>query len=305
MFPILFEWPFTLHTFGVMVLLGAIAALQWVKRECIRLGLDHEQVGSLAVEVFLAGLVGSRVLFVLINWDSYMEMPWYQPLNLRQGGLVWYGGPIAAIPVALWRMKVYKVQKLVISDIFAISMVLGHAIGRIGCLMAGDDYGKPWHEGMWWPEWATVTFTHEKALLPDELKGVALLPSQPLMSLGKFTIFGVLLAVRTRLLPHPGALAALYFLLYSIERSLIELTRGDDKARVMWETPIGTLATSQLISLAAFPLALGLFVYFWRLRPPVTPPRPDAPAGDASSTSEAPPAPTAADPSTATGESER
>lgn len=301
MYPILFEWPFTLHTFGVMVLLAAIVALHWVKRESIRMGLDHEQVGSVAVETFLAGLVGSRVLFVLINWDSYMQAEWYQMFNLRQGGLVWYGGPIGAIPVALWRMKTYKLPKLVISDIFAISLVLAHSVGRIGCLMAGDDYGKPWTEDMWWPKWATVTFTDKHALLPDELKGVPLLPSQPLMTIGKLTIFLILLGLRKRLMPHPGALAALYFLLYSVERSLIELTRGDDKARVVWKTPIGELATSQIISLVAFPIALGFFIYFLKRKP--TPP-PTIAGADATSQSAAP-GPTAADPSTATGEPKR
>ena len=302
-YPILFEWPFTLHTFGVLVLLGAMAGLRWIRHECVRLGLDHEAIGSLAVEVFLAGLIGSRLFFVLINWETYAELPWYMPFNIRQGGLVWYGGPIAATPVALWRMQVYKVRALQISDIIAQGLVLGHAIGRIGCLMAGDDHGKLWTPESSWPKWLTVTFTDPNALVSDKEKylGQPLLPSQLLMSAGKFTIFGVLVAVRKRLMDtHPGALAALYFALYSVERYLIELTRGDDAARKVpfRDTPIGDISTSQVVSLVVFPIALGIFLWFRRRPNPYAglPPSPAAPTSTSTSTSTSTgAAPTAAD----------
>lgn len=283
MYPILFHWPFELHTFGVLVLLGAILGLRWVKQECIRLGLDHEVIGSLAVEIFLAGLLGTRVLFVLQNWDAYSELPWYMPFNLRQGGLVWYGGPIFGMPVAIWRMHVYKVRPWQILDIFAMGLVLGHAVGRIGCFMAGDDHGKIWTPDSHWPQWFTVTFTDPNALVTDKSKylNVPLLPSQLLMSAGKFTIFAVLVGMRRRLMSkHPGALMSLYFFLYSIERYAVEWTRGDDARKYLArDTVIGDISTSQAISLVAFPVSLALLIWCLKRKNPYAglPPSPAAP----------------------------
>ena len=135
MYPILFTVPginFTLYTFAAFVLLGAISGLSWVRHEANRRGMDGEQVYSLAVEVFLAGLIGTRILFIINTPEAFDGKSFLAYLNLREGGLVWYGGPIAALPVAIWRMGVYKLKHLPVFDTFGQALVLAHGIGRIG-----------------------------------------------------------------------------------------------------------------------------------------------------------------------------
>ena len=156
-----------LPTFGVLVLSGVLLALWWVKREAPKVGVDGEDLVNLAIEVFLAGLIGSRILFILQNWDQMMgpDAPWYQPLNLRQGGIVWYGGLLCATPVAFWRFRAWKVPMLRCADILAPCSMLGLAVGRVGCLMAGDDHGRYASEVPWWPQALTLTFTNPEALM--------------------------------------------------------------------------------------------------------------------------------------------
>ncbi len=271
MHPILIEIGGTpiIHTFGVLVLAGVLLGLWWIRRDAPRLGLDPEECVSLAVEVFLAGLVGSRIFFVLHNWDGmYADAPWWAPLNLRSGGLVWYGGLLAATPVAIWRAKAYGMPIAKLCDLLAPAVILGLAIGRIGCLMAGDDHGKIWHEETWF----TLTFNDPNALMAEDHKGKPLLPSQPLMFLGCMIIFGILAGLRRKLASRPGAIATLLFVLYPIHRYLVELTRGDSvRGHLPDSIPlIGGLSTSQAISVPLELAAIGLFL-FLVLRPPAEP----------------------------------
>ncbi|RMG06339.1 MAG: hypothetical protein D6731_25995 [Planctomycetota bacterium] len=144
MHPILFSiGDFPIHTFGVVVLLGVIAGLRFAKWDAGRIGVDGEDMVNLAIEVFIAGLIGSRILFVLHNWSGmYSKLPWYQVFNLRQGGLIWYGGLLTAAPVGFWRARAWGVPVRPACDVMAVGVLLGLSIGRIGCLMAGDDHGR-------------------------------------------------------------------------------------------------------------------------------------------------------------------
>ena len=265
-----------IHTFGVMVLLGVMLGLFVIKRDAPRVGLDPEELVSLSVEVFLAGLIGSRMFFVFHNWDMYSapEVEWWQPFNIRSGGLVWYGGMLAGLPVAFWRAKAYRMPLLKVCDVLAGPVILGLAIGRIGCLMAGDDHGRIAEEATWY----TLTFTDPKALMDPDYLGKPLLPSQPLMFLGCMIVFGILHALRRPLQHKPGAVAALLFVLYPIHRFLIEFTRGDKvRGRLAEDVPLlGGMSTSQAISVPM--VILGLIVFAYMLWRPVSPEELAAPA---------------------------
>ena len=257
MHPILFTIPvidFPIYTFAVLTLASVMLSLQYISYESKRRGLDAENNVNFAIEVFLAGLIGTRLLFVAMNWSD-MNPPGtsvfgmlFNTINLRNGGLVWYAGPIASMSYYLWRNKTYKVKSRMIADIFVVGVPLGHAVGRIGCFMVGDDFGKVWTPDSVWPEWATVTFTSPDALLPEAFKGKPLLPSQLLMSLGNWVIFGVLFAARKRLVRQAGCAASLYFILYALHRFLVEFTRGDEIRGFLYKGESFQLATSQGIA---------------------------------------------------------
>lgn len=272
MHPILFTIPvidFPIYTFAVLTLVSVMLSLQYINFESKRRGLDGETNVNFAIEVFLAGLIGTRLLFVAMNWSD-MNPPGtslprmlFNTVNLRNGGLVWYAGPITATLYYLWRNKKFGLNTRIMADIFVVSVPLGHAVGRIGCFMVGDDFGRVWTPDSSWPEWATVTFTHKEALLPEEFKGKPLLPSQLLMSLGNWVIFGILFASRKRLARYAGCGAALYFILYALHRFLVEFTRGDEIRGFLYKSESFELATSQGIALALLPLGLLCFWYFY------------------------------------------
>lgn len=331
MHPILIEWPITIHTFGVMVLAAVLVTLQWLKHDAPRLKIDPEEMTSLAVEVFIAGLIGSRVMFVWHNWDKlYADAPWHAAFNIRQGGLIWYGGFIAATIVAIARMRTYGFRILRACDLMAPATMLGLAIGRIGCLMAGDDHGKiclvegqaqaffasrpegfgAANEILMYQDkvpWYCITFTDKHALVAKGYENVPLLPSQVCMMLGTFSVFLILIALRRRLQKYPGAIVSLLFVLYPINRFLVEFTRGDNvRGHIPADVPlIGGLSTSQGISAAMLPVGIVLtIIALWfgarrvaRLRaegkdpyevePSLRPKAPAEPKPDASPLSEA------------------
>lgn len=272
MFPVLIEigGHKILYTFGVLVLAGVLVGLHFIKKDASRVGLDPDDTISLATEVFIAGLIGSRIFFVVMNWEQmYAHASWFAVFNLREGGLVWYGGLLAAVPVAIWRSWAYGFPIAKVCDLFAAPVMLGLSIGRIGCLMAGDDHGKIWDHATWF----TLTFTNPNALMDPNYLNKPLLPSQPLMSMGAFLIFCTLWSLRKRLYLQRGAISALLFVLYPIHRFLVELTRGDKiRGYLPEDIPIvGGMATSQALSVPLVLCGVGLFIYFAFIRAPADP----------------------------------
>jgi len=275
--------PPKIHTFGPLVALGSFAAILYIRSEGKRRGFDPEVLTGLAVEVLLVGVAGARVLFILITPEVFPHKPtstffynWVvQYVALWNGGLVWYGGLLPAAPFALWRGAKLGLPWRTVADIFAPAVMLGLGIGRIGCLMAGDDHGKVVESGAhWW----TVTFTDPEALVsPESLKGKPLWPSQPMMSIGDFIIFGLCHALRKKLQTRPACVMFLMMTLYPILRFFIEMIRGDIVRKFLWgwewkmvPNPVdGTLekvytagvSTSQAISI---PLAIFMFAMLVR-----------------------------------------
>jgi len=132
------------------------------------------------------------------------------------------------------------------------ALALGQAFGRVGCLLVGDDYGKPW-DGPW-----AVTFPAlEGGLIPPHLIGVPLHPSQIYLSLMNLAIFFITAWMFTRR-KFDGQVMAATMVLYAIGRFLVEFTRGDDIERGF----LGSLSTAQWWSLGTAALAAILFLRF-------------------------------------------
>ncbi len=137
------------------------------------------------------------------------------------------------------------------ADLCGPAIALGQAIGRIGCFMAGDDYGSPTHL-----PWA-VTFTHpDAAEIGGAPLGVPLHPVQLYESLICLAIFFFLVWM-TRRKRFDGQIILLYSGLYAVARFLLEFVRGDaDRGFLLG----GLLSTSQFIALAVLLLVIPLFV---------------------------------------------
>ena len=250
MYPVLFRiGPFTLHTYGVFVAMAFLSAIALALREARRVGEDADKILDLCFYMLIAAIVGSRILYVLINWSSFSHDP-FNIVRIWQGGLVFYGGFIGALITALWYIRRKGLSILRTADIMAPSIAFGHFVGRIGCFFAGCCYGKvcdlPW----------AVIFTHPESLAP---KGVPLHPVQLYSSLNGLFIFLVLVGIR-RIKRFEGQIFWTYVLLYAVTRSILEHFRGDERGMFVG----GLLSTSQLIGVIMAVIATTMMIILRR-----------------------------------------
>ncbi len=219
MWPVLVSFgPFTLHTYGLLVGLGFLAGQGWFVWESRRRGWPPSFCDRLFVLILASGLVGSRLLYVLIEWSYFFQHP-TEIFKIWAGGLIFYGGlflAVLSLVFYLWRVGQAFSP---VADALSPGLALGQAIGRWGCFAAGCCYGLPTQV-----PWA-VRFTHPMSLAP---LGVKLHPTQIYESFSDLLIFCVL-AIKNRKTGREGSTAALYLVLYGISRFLLEFLRGDDR----------------------------------------------------------------------------
>lgn len=219
MFPVVFRFgPFTLHTYGVLVASGFLLGLFLAVRQAKRQGIPAERIMDIGFYVLLAAIAGSRLFFVFQNIDHYLRHP-LDILKVWEGGLVFYGGLLLAVPVALWYLRKHRLDAWTVADVFAPSMAIGHAIGRLGCFSAGCCYGRPAPDLPW-----TVTFLHPESLARI---GIPLHPTQLYESFGEVLNFIILIVLR-RHQSFTGQLFWTYMLLYAVLRFGVEIFRGDE-----------------------------------------------------------------------------
>jgi phosphatidylglycerol:prolipoprotein diacylglycerol transferase len=244
--------PFTLHTYGVLVALGFVVALAVLLRGARRAGLPTEPVLDLAFIAMLAAIVGSRLLYVLFNPGEYAAEP-LRVLKIWEGGLVFHGGLLLAIPLCLIAVRRWRLPAWEVADTFAPAIAIGQAVGRVGCFAAGCCYGAPWDPPL------CVTYTHPDALAPLH---VTLFPSQLLAAATGLAVFAALVAYRPRR-RAPGQVFWLYLLLAALGRLVEDAFRGTEAklALLPW------LSATQAISLTLAAAALVLFISFGRRNP--------------------------------------
>jgi phosphatidylglycerol---prolipoprotein diacylglyceryl transferase len=139
MYPILFRLgDFEVTTFGALVAAAALAGVWVFSRELRRSRLPESAVDA-ALGGVLGGLIGAKVIWAI---EFRGNGPFAQ-LLLSRGGLSWFGGFLGGVSAGLWLLHRRRVPILAALSAAAPALALGHAIGRIGCLLVGDDYGKP------------------------------------------------------------------------------------------------------------------------------------------------------------------
>jgi phosphatidylglycerol---prolipoprotein diacylglyceryl transferase len=216
MHPVLFEiGGITVYTYGFMIALGAIAGVSYMalqgKKE---VGLSFDQANTLFLLIFIAALVGGKVLLFFEDTSLYVE----NPKKLLAGrGFVFYGSFLFAVPTMLWFFRRNKLPVYQMLDVMAITTCLVHSFGRLGCFFAGCCYGVPTDS------FTGVVYTSKSCFAPLNT------PLHPTQLYESFYILGVmvfLLYVRYKKKFH-GQLFLFYLLLYAVGRFAIEYFRGD------------------------------------------------------------------------------
>jgi len=284
MFPELFKIPYTefsINTYGFLLAVAFLAGLLLMARLAARDGLDRQKVIDLGLWVLAASLIGSKALMVISEWDvRYRDNPrLIFTLDFLRSGGVYYGGFIAAVIASVIVMRYYKLPWWRTADAFAPGVILGQAIGRLGCFSAGCCWGKPT------TGWYGVHFSekgHEITDVPTMVNYLAdpikksvwaerladqggLLAPLKLHPTQLYEVGAALLILAVLLLIHrrrrfEGQVILAYAMLYSVARFIIEYWRDDPRGEI-----IG-LSTSQFIAIILFVGALATFIY--RLRKP-------------------------------------
>jgi phosphatidylglycerol---prolipoprotein diacylglyceryl transferase len=221
--------PVDLQTFGICFAFAFLASGALVGRRLRELGRPPDWSYELVFAALVGGLVGSRLDFLIQNWD---DVSGDLLSNIFSGsGLVWFGGLVGgALGVVLWaRWRGWLGLQLL--DACAASLAIGYAVGRIGCQLSGDgDYGEasdlPW--AMAYPEGTVPT--------DDEVHPT---PVYETLAMGLAAV--VLWRLRDRF--APGVLFGLYLIVAGGERFLVEFIRRNDAVAA-------GLTLAQLLSIA-------------------------------------------------------
>ncbi|MCF8720871.1 prolipoprotein diacylglyceryl transferase [Nitrospina gracilis] len=245
MHPILIEFGFLkIFTYGLLVATGFFVGIVLAAKQGQKDGLDSARILDLCFYLLIASILGGRLLYVVVEYRYFIANP-LEMLKFWKGGLVYYGGLMAAVATAWYFMRKFDLPFWKTADVLAPSIAIGQAIGRWGCFFAGCCYGvrtdAPW----------AITFTNPQSLAP---LNVPLHPTQIYLSLNALVIFFILLWVQKRK-RFDGQVLLTYGILYSIGRFIIEFYRGDDRGYAVPDM----LSTSQFIGL----FILGLSIVFW------------------------------------------
>jgi len=248
MLPVLFNiGPLSIHTYGVFVAAGFLAGLAVAMRLARSENISAGLMMDMGFVILIAALVGSRAMYVLLNFSFYIKNP-MDAFKLWEGGLVFSGGLAAAALVMAWYIRRHRLSWWKTGDVWAPGIALGQAIGRIGCLMAGCCYGRPAYDLPW-----AVTFSDPVCLAPT---GVPLHPAQLYSTLSGLVIFGVLMAVFTRKKFH-GQILLWFVILHSTARLLVERFRGDFRGELF----AGSMTLTQLVTLLLLSAAVLTLIY--------------------------------------------
>jgi len=238
MYPDIPVGPLTLHTFGLMMALGFLAAGTVAWFEFKRKGLNPENVYWITIAAALGGLVGAKVHYLLLHADELKDDPLASAFS--GAGLIWYGGLIGGVLGAMLVISLYRLPWGKVADACAPAMAIGYAFGRMGCFLNGDDYGRPsdlpW--AMQFPDGS-----------PPTPPGISVQPTQLYEAFSSFLIFLVVMWLRKKL-KRDWALLCVYLILAGLERFLVEFVRANRSGQVQQQVlalAIAGIAGSALI----------------------------------------------------------
>ena len=254
--PLLGETPIFLPTYGLLFVISLMAAWWWFMRRARGMGLPEETLFNLLFYTVLAGILGAKLLLILLDLRMYVTNPALILGTLRTAGVL-IGGVIAGGVVFVLYSRRQGLPTRRLADVLAAPLALAQGIGRLGCYSAGCCWGVPIHEH----HPLAVTFTDPRALAQTGVPLYTPLVATQLLQAGADVALAVVLAVLWRRRPEPpGTVAWVYVLLYSLSRGIVEFWRGDIARGLYFGDRI---STSQLLALGGAVLAAVMLLRGW------------------------------------------
>jgi prolipoprotein diacylglyceryl transferase len=252
--------PFTLHMYGVMLLLAIAAALWLTGRRWVRFGGDWDLVYQVTIWGVVAGVIGARLYHDATSWnqDQAIHDHWYGPFAVWQGGLGVWGGILFGVLAGAWVVRRSGSSVRLFMDAVAPGLLLAQAIGRWGNWWNQELYGK--HTTL---PWALEIHGKTSAHLFH--------PTFLYEFIWDFLGVLLLLWVDRRYRIRRPALFALYVAYYTAGRTVEELLRSDPSNHFLGQR------VNFWVSLIVFAGSASFFVWWQFLRDPAAPPKPRTP----------------------------
>lgn len=276
MYPHLFTiGDFTVTSFGLMMFLSFVVGAWVLAKQFEKRDMDPEIAWDVLLWVALGGIVGAKLYYVALHPADLMADPLRALTN--RGGLVWYGGFIGGVTAFWWQIRKRGLPPAPTFDAVAPSLAIGYAVGRMGCFLVGDDYGRPTDSwvGIAFPEGYPPTTAgyfrsigyEISAAIPDTAV-LAVHPTQLYEIGASLVMFAILWRLSGAL--RAGRLFALYLGMYAVERFLVEFVRAKTDFVALG------LTSSQIVSV----LLLASAAVLWQRMGRGAKPAPTDPAGE-------------------------
>jgi phosphatidylglycerol:prolipoprotein diacylglycerol transferase len=213
--------------YGIMMMVGFLVGGWLIALELRRRGLNEEYAADITVAAVIGGIIGAKLWYWVTTGGNLFS----------RGGLVWYGGFLGgslAVLINGWRLKVPMRWT---TQLCAPALAAAYALGRIGCFIVNDDYGRPtslpW--GVKFPQGLPPTTAQNLqqqfgvAVPPgtDPTTVLAVHPTQLYEAVLMLGAFALLWRLRLRAKPI-GWLFGIYLMLAGTERFLIEIVRAKE-----------------------------------------------------------------------------
>lgn len=196
---------FAVYLFGVTIAIGMLVGMAIMIKEAKRKGLDVDKLTDLAIYTIIASVIGARLYYVVaFNLEYYLSNP-KGIISLRDGGMSIQGALIFGIAFAYWYTKKKQISFWETADAFVPGIILGQAIGRIGC----DVFGIPMTKAYPWGVMVNSQLLH---------------PAQLYEALLDLVLFAYLWRGRSKV-KYNGELFIKYIIGFSIIRAIVEFFR--------------------------------------------------------------------------------
>jgi len=262
--------PLDIHTYGVLVAIGFIVGLAVAGRRARSEGIPAEQISDLGMWLIIAGMVGGKLFHIIFFWDDFIAGWHADGVRSLREGFVFYGGFILATLTAVVYTRLKRLSLPKLADVFAPSIALGHAFGRMGCFFNGCCYGRVCPDGFPLGVRFPAIFDATGRLIGtapfiDHLQhkwvkisastSLPVYPTEIYEALGNLAIFGGL-SLFYRQKRFDGQVWWLYVLSYGALRLVVEFFRGDYYTFYFGGLTIGQIVAITMIVVASLALWL-------------------------------------------------
>ena len=223
---------FEITIYGVLIAIGMLLGIFFVVLEARRNHEDPDAYLDLAIITLLSGVAGARLLYAAFSWSLYKNDPG-QLLNIRSGGLMFYGGLLGGVLGGAVYCRIRKKSFWQMADLACMGLLIGQIIGKWGSFFNRESFGEytdlPW--AMQIPVSAVRSGEVSGAMRDNLLtiNGISYIQVQPIFlyeSLWCLLLFLLLMAMR-RKKKYEGELFMIYLAGYGLGRFFFEWFRTD------------------------------------------------------------------------------